>query len=291
MLVVALLAASACGSSSPPSSLGAASPVQHHQFGFDGQVRSYRVYAPATVQVKKQRPLVVVLHGEGNTADSLVNTTQFDRQADTGNFVVAYPEGLNLSWNGGLCCASSMRSGVDDVGFLNRVLDQIESSYPIDRARVYVVGVSAGAFMAYRFACQDAERVAGVASVAGAMTLAECHPAQPVSEIAIQGTDDPLVPFLGGTIQPEGVASGDAPSTEAVAERWAAVDACPTPPLTTTGQVVTTTTWSDCGAGSEVRLVAVTGGGHVWFAPGLGPTAGAVDATAAIWSFLSGHSR
>ena len=286
-----VLTAAACGGGPQrPSSSTAPSPVQRRQLSVGGQARWYRVYAPASLE-GQQVPLVLALHGEGNTADSLVETTQLDRQAQTGNFIVAYPEGLDLSWNGGLCCGRSMRSGVDDVGFLNRVLDEIERDYRVDRARVYMVGISSGGFMAYRFACEGAARVAGVGSVAGAMTLDACNPARPLSVIEIHGTADPLVPFSGGTVRPEGVASADAPSTEAVVGRWAAVDACPGPPRTTAEGVVTTTTWHGCRAGTEVRLVSVDGGGHTWFAPGLGSVAGAVDATAVIWSFLSSHPR
>ncbi|MFN2608195.1 MAG: PHB depolymerase family esterase [Acidimicrobiales bacterium] len=288
-LLLAATAACAGGTprSSPPTRPAA---VQRRQLTFGGQPRSYRVYAPATLE-GSQFPLVLALHGEGNTADSLVETTQFDRQAQTGNFIVAYPEGLGLSWNAGLCCGRSMYEGVDDVGFLNRVVDEIERDHPIDRTRVYVVGISSGAFMAYRFACESAGRLAGVGSVAGAMTLDACNPARPLSVIEIHGTADPLVPFSGGPVQPPGVASADAPATAAMADRWATLDGCPGPPRTTTTAVVTTTTWEACRAATSVRLVSVDGGGHTWFAPGLGPVAGAVDATADIWAFLSGRPR
>ena len=40
-----------------------------------------------------------------------------------------------------------------------------------------------------------------------------------------------------------------------------------------------------------MKLVTIEGGGHTWFAQGLGPVRGAVDATSQIWEFLSGTRR
>lgn len=70
-------------------------------------------------------------------------------------------------------------------------------------------------------------------------------------------------------------------------QRWAEVDGCPAPaPAQVTGPV-TIESWAGCRGGSAVRLVTVQGGGHIWFASGLGPANGALDATSAIWRFFS----
>ncbi|MGH9183621.1 MAG: extracellular catalytic domain type 1 short-chain-length polyhydroxyalkanoate depolymerase [Acidimicrobiales bacterium] len=285
-----LVVLAACGgSSSPPASGPGTSPppVQQGQLTVGGDTRGYRVFVPPGVETPA--PLVVALHGAGNSAESMVGTTLFDREAQAGGFIVAYPEGVQQSWNAGFCCAGAFASGVDDVAFLNRFLDRLEADYPIDPARVYVVGVSAGAMMAYRFACEQADRVAGVGSVAGSMPLEGCRPLRPVSAIEIHGTDDPLVPYGGGPVAPpEAVASEPVPPTPEVARRWADLDGCSGDPTTQSEGPVTTATWTECSAGTAVRLVSVEGGGHVWFAPGLGPANGAIDATNQIWSFFSG---
>ena len=46
-----------------------------------------------------------------------------------------------------------------------------------------------------------------------------------------------------------------------------------------------------CAAGTAVTLVSIDRGGHTWFAQGLGPANGAVDATGDIWSFLAAVHR
>lgn len=70
-------------------------------------------------------------------------------------------------------------------------------------------------------------------------------------------------------------------------QRWASLDGCAAPYTSSTNGPVTTEAWSGCQAGSAVTLVSVSGGGHTWFAPGLGPADGALDATSVIWKFFS----
>jgi polyhydroxybutyrate depolymerase len=176
---------------------------------------------------------------------------------------------------------------IDDVGFLSQFLDRIEADYPIDPARVFVTGVSNGAMMAYYFACQRADRVAAVGSVAGAMVLDSCHPSRPVSVIEVHGTADPEVPYLGGQAAIDTGSTFAYPSSQAVAQRWVAVDGCDPQATGSSAGPVMTAVWTRCQAGSAVSLVSVAGGGHVWFAPGLGPSDGALDATMVIWRFFN----
>ena len=122
-------------------------------------------------------------------------------------------------------------------------------------------------------------------------SLGSCHPAKPVSIIEIHGTADPLVPYAGGSLAPAGVGTKPVPSSVALVQDWATLDACPGPPTVQTQARVTTMTWNACGAGTGVRLIAVEGAGHTWYTPDFGATDGAVDATHEIWSYLSSHPR
>ncbi len=69
----------------------------------------------------------------------------------------------------------------------------------VDPGRVFVTGVSNGAMLAYRYACEEAERVQAIASVAGSVTVEDCRPSRPVSVLELRGSADPLVPFEGGS--------------------------------------------------------------------------------------------
>lgn len=269
-------------SSGPPP------PVQTGQITVDGVARTYRVFVPPTLDRRRAAPLVVVLHGGANSVEDTVKTTLFDKEASAGEFIVAYPEATRREWNAGTCCGSAPRRNVDDVGFLTRVLDQIQADHRIDPARVFLAGVSNGAMMAYRFACERADRVTAVGSVAGAVVVDGCRPSRPVSVLEIHGTEDPLVPYQGGKPDaPEAEAAAPYTSTPAMIRRWAELDGCPAPSPPRVAGPVTTESWVGCGNGSAVSLITVQGGGHIWFASGLGPANGALDATGAIWRFFS----
>ncbi|MGH9301332.1 MAG: alpha/beta hydrolase family esterase [Acidimicrobiales bacterium] len=292
------LGVGACGSGAPPplprTPPGLAkivpSGLVQSQITWGGMARPYLVYVPPGIRRDHPAPLVIVLSGAGDTDRNMVQITQFDPVADAHGFLVAYPEGFEESWNGGFCCAGAFLHHIDDLAFIRQLIVHLEATYPLDSARVYVTGASNGAIMAYWFACNEAGMVAGVGSVAGAMPTAACHPSRPVPVLEIHGTADPSLPFNGGKVEPPGAAASNlAPSTISVMRRWASLDGCPTKPAVKASGVVSTSTWAPCHSGSEVKLVAVTGAGHVWFAPGFGPVDGAVDATGLIWKFFASH--
>ncbi|MDQ6848012.1 MAG: alpha/beta hydrolase-fold protein [Candidatus Dormibacteraeota bacterium] len=263
-------------------------PVQERQLMVDGQARTYRLYTPASVAALDSVPLVVVLHAAGQTGSDIASTTGFDQAADGNRFMVVYPDGLRKNWNAGFCCESPSR--VNDTLFLSRLLDELEADKHIDRGRVYVAGISAGAFMAYRLACDMANRITAIGSVAGSVLPATCHPSRPVSLIEIHGTADKSVPYAGGQVEPVGAASAPVPSTLAVVGQWAAEDGCAQAPTVENAAPVLTTLWTGCAAGSRVVLDTVQGGHHTWYATGLGVADGSIDATTAIWKFFSGQA-
>lgn len=282
--LLAVLAA--CGSaplSAPESPL--APTVQQRQLVVDGLSRDYRLFSPRLRDRSRAAPLMLVLHGVGNTGEQMVGVTEFDRLAEIEGFLVAYPEGVNRTWNGGYCCPNGGPPQPDDVAFLSGVIDDVSLREDVDPARVFAVGFSGGAIMAHRLGCDLSPRIAGIASVSGSMVLDDCRPTDPVSVIAVNGTADPLVPYEGGPTA--GGATQPSPPAPAVLRRWAELNACPAPPVSEPADVLTTLSWTGCSKGTAVRLLTIEGGGHTWFSSSFGRVNGAVDATRVVWDFLS----
>ena len=287
VLVLFLLAA--CGGGGETANDSPQPAVAHRRLNVGGTDRTYRLYTPPDAADAGPVPLVLALHGSGNTAESLVDASELDAAADAGGFIVAYPQAVGISWNGGFCCTSGRGDPAADIRFLDHLVSDVIATRRIDESRIYAVGFSAGGIMAYRLACDLAGRFAGVGAIAATMVLDDCRPSRPVSVIAIHGTADDVVPYAGGRI--DGGATRPAPPAIAVAERWASLDACPDARPAEVRGPVSITAWSACAAGTSVRLVTVDGGGHNWFLPVYGPPNGALHATATITEFFGLRPR
>jgi polyhydroxybutyrate depolymerase len=288
-LLLVLAAACGGGGGGGGGDVAPEAAVAHRRLQVGGMDRTYRLYTPPDSEDAGPVPLVLALHGSGNSAESLVDSSELDQAADAGGFIVAYPEALGRIWNGGFCCTNGRGDPSADVRFLDQVITDVTAVRRIDEGRIYAVGFSGGGMMAYRLACDLAGRFAGVGAIAASMVLDDCRPARPVSVIAVHGTADEVVPYQGGRIQ--GGATKPAPPPLAVAERWAELDACADARTSDVRDTVATVTWSQCGGGTEVRLVTVEGGGHNWYLPVYGPPNGALDATATITEFLGLRRR
>jgi polyhydroxybutyrate depolymerase len=122
-------------------------------------------------------PLLIALHPFAGSGESMANTTGFDGIADEEGFVVCYPNGVTLLWNGDPTDETPKQllvEDADDVGFIDTLLDRLIVDYPIDPARVYVCGASNGGLMVQRLACELPDRFAAAAAVM--ITLPEGFP-------------------------------------------------------------------------------------------------------------------
>lgn len=280
-----------------PSGVDAAArgtSTEHH-LTWDGIDRLYRLYIPANVA--QSAPLVVMMHGGGGSAEQAERAYGWDALADEQGFVVAYPNGDGLAWNAGSCCGRPSVTGVDDVGFIEAMVKEIESSRSIDPARIYAAGMSNGAMMAYRLACESTI-FAAVAPVSGTMMVDCAHPS-PVSIIHIHGLADQNVPFDGS--KGAGVAEVDGPPVPDVIAFWRKEDACAAPTSTKSQDEVVSTSVARCPSGRTVELITIAGAGHQWPTPNASaarvarrgadaPYAG-LDATKTIWDFFTAHPR
>jgi polyhydroxybutyrate depolymerase len=113
-----------------------------------------------------------------------------DDVADREGFVTVYPDGLGVlgTWNGGGCCGYAVQNDVDDVGFVTALLDHLEQALCIDRARVFASGMSNGGIFSHRLACEQSERIAAIAPVAGTLMIESCAPSRSVSVMHIHGS-------------------------------------------------------------------------------------------------------
>lgn len=228
-------------------------------------------------------PLVVVLHGAGGTGAQVGADLGWDGLADRQGFVVAYPDGLDGTWNGGGCCGQARSRGVDDVGYLAALAGRIAAEDGADPHRVYAVGFSNGAILAYAWACSRPGDLAGIGPVAGAV-LVPCPAPAPLTVVAVHGSADDRVPFDGGA----GAAGAQYPTVDGSLAPFLSADGCSPTAALTDDPPAAVGTWT-CTSGHGVVRDVIADGGHAW--PGAGPDAGTtdtpLDATGFLWARLT----
>ena len=267
-----------------------------------GGDRPVTVHVPPSYDASRPAPLLIALHGYTSSGDEIDRWFGLADPAKRAGFVYATPDGTkdsngNRFWNATDACCNFTGSTVDDVAYLSGVIAEIQGKLAIDPKRIAFVGHSNGGFMSYRMACERADLVAAIVSVAGE-TFADpndCKPSAPVSVAQVQGTADEVINFNGGGPVTSG--TGPYPGAQASASAWAKNDGCAeaaktlgtkldidadladgTDPAETTVQE-----WPGCEAGSTVQLWTIPNGHH-------GPSVTPAFADAVI-QFLVDHPK
>lgn len=239
--------------------------------------RPYNRRVPSNYSDARAWPLVVVLHGYGATGAVQAAYLGLAAAVERRGFLLAIPDGtLDSSgrryWNATDACCDFARAGVDDVAYVTAVIDDMAARYRVDPGRVYLVGHSNGGFMSHRMACERADRVAAIVSLAGAAwsDSARCVPARPVAVLQVHGVRDDTIRYEGGTIAASAVAY---PSARGTVAAWARLNRCADAFVEATaradyvseaaGDETRTGRHAGCAAGGAAELWSMENTGHV----------------------------
>jgi len=131
--------------------------------------RRYKLYSPPGLQPGERVPMLVMLHGCGQDAKEIAATTRMNQIAAQKRFVVLYPEQDRLANPKGCWNWFDTQSGraYGEAALVMAAIDQACLLYPVDRERVAVAGLSAGASMAALLATRYPERFKAVVMHSG----------------------------------------------------------------------------------------------------------------------------
>ena len=258
-------------------------------FSFGGTMRKYLLYIPTSYTGTHAVPFVMVLHGLGDDINNFKDI-RFEDVADTANFIFAIPQALvdplsqATAWNSGAGnFGVTLNANVDDVGFLNALIDTVAAHYMLDQARLFSTGFSMGGFMSNRLACELNSRIAAIASVSGTIGNGiTCHPTRAIPVAHFHGTSDQVVLYHNNLY-------GNDP--EALVAYWAAHDHCDSipssidtlPHISTDNLQIVHYVYPHGNYGTDVEFWKVINGTHEW----LGPTGHDINYTVAIWDFFN----
>jgi polyhydroxybutyrate depolymerase len=280
----------------------------------DGWARTYQLFVPDCYSGDEQLPLVMMFHGGGGSARGVALDTGWSEKAAEQCFLVVYPEALPEDrdkrasftgnprlWNDG---SGRFNQDIDDIVYIRGLLDSLEEELNIDPDRIFGVGFSNGASMAFLTAIELNDRIAAVAPVAGALWVNDFQLEEPVSLLYLTGTEDPLNPMEGGA--PELLRGDSQPGGGQIKppvlnhiNSWVKALDCTITPYT-----IIETDWiigigfQDCDVGTVVHYYTLPGVGHHW--PGgkirlpeyyVGKATDTVSATDLIWDFFSAHPK
>lgn len=295
---------------SSPAAGGADGVMELIQIQSDGIPRWYRVHVPPSYDPELPTPVVLGFHGGGGNAVQFGNSTGLAATADAHGFLLVLPEGTGLlggaplfkfqTWNAGMCCGSAQANGVDDLQFVSDLLDDLETRYNVDAARVYATGMSNGGLMSYGLGWFLADRITAIAPVAGSLGISASAwpppspPPSPVPVLAIHGLLDQNVPFAGGV--GVGASGFEFPSQQQTLFPFAFTNQAG--PFSFTQAQGLALRFDAVGAsGADLRYWACLDGGHSWpggpppsWNPGE-PVSASIDANEEIWAFFSGYPK
>lgn len=283
---------------------------------FEGHDRYCLYHVPEGPPPEFGWPLVVGFHGGGSTPLDFSQLCQLVRLADRERFVVLFPAGTGphpdyLTWNAGRCCGHAARREMNDVGYIEFLLDTFLQALPLNGRRIYATGMSNGGMMSYRLAAELPERLAAIAPVAGGVMCDLPTLARPVPAMHIHGTVDEFVPYAGGR-GPRSLRRVDFPSVEQSVTTWCEASGITVDPSTLLSETIEPDEFGeklscDERLSASMRVfahddgvetiveVTIHGGGHTW--PGvapplcfLGPTYMGLSASELIWRFFSQHT-
>lgn len=257
--------------------------------------RSYYLHLPKDYSEDTSYSLVIAMHGGFGSGAQLEVQSQLSVKADEAKFIVVYPDGFRNSlgirtWNAGGCCGSSITRDIDDVGFLNLLIDTLIANYEIDTNRIYATGMSNGGYMSYRLACESSHRIAAIAPVSSAMSFPACDPTDPVAIIHFQSKLDDNVPYEGGI--GNGVSDHYSAPYDSTIGAWAYHNNCALFRLDS--DEVQVSNYYNCDCDASIAYYLTEDGGHSWHGgvkSAIGDDVSALSANDLMWNFFLAHPK
>ena len=286
----------------------------------DGLERWLRVYCPEGLP--QNAAAVVLLHGGTQSMRKVFRprsggTQEWGYLAEKEKFLLLVPNGTNPDtgdtfgnrqhWNDVRNTRKVNNPEVDDVGYINVLLQWARRNYPIDPGRIYVSGASNGGMMTYRLLMEMSEKIAAAAAFIANLPADDQRlriPDRAVPLLICNGTADPLVKWDGGEI-PGG--RGNVRSAEQTVAWWVNANRADWQhPIsdqladadTADGCRLYRTIYPPLSGGAVVEFIRMQGGGHtlpsqkhslpdrLWVKRLFGPACRDIEGAWLAWEFM-----
>lgn len=241
-----------------------------------GRSRRYLLHVPPGAA--SPRPLVLVFHGPGSQGAQVERQSRFSGMGEEAGFVAAYPEGEEAQWQ-------VQRDPRTEITFIRLVIEDIVRRTPIDRRRIYAVGLSSGAVMAAALGCFAPDVAAGVGLVGG-VYVSPCRNAPRAPAILLNSPPEPAPAATAPRRSNTAARSlAEAMPARGFAEAWGSGPGCRAEAEALPARAGAQVERFACGGAQAVFWALPRGTGTEW--PGGPGGAAAPDATREIWRFFA----
>ena len=241
--------------------------------------RSYTVLTPSKVALPASAPIIMVLSGLNAPQSQEITRDQLTPYVSAGQAELVYPLAYRESWNAIGCCSWAAQAGVNDVGFIEALVKQVD---PGNTHPIYLMGYSNGGRLAYTLACQDPLLFDGTA-VVKADPMPGCNIAVPQKILQVSSTDDTDTPWYAG----EKGHFRESPAAQVENVDLRNEDQCTSKSVSSHQGNMTLTTWSDCLNDSSVSFAVYTAGVHSYPRPPVSYPA----ASQVIWAWINNTTK
>ena len=225
-----------------------------------GLERAYFLLPALGLEPGEQAALLVVLHQDVSSGREIAVDLGLDTLRRHG-VTLAYPNGFGGSWNSGACCGIAAEKQVDDVGFVNAVIEDVGRRTPIDPTRRALLGYSGGGMLAYRLLCQPHPALIAAVEINGSLEAHCANGLKLPDVLSIHGEKDGSVGLTSSRfVKHLGMAPRSVVSTLAAVTGQAG---CGDRRESTEGDVEVWR-WTGCRGGGSVEAQIVPDAGHGW---------------------------
>jgi polyhydroxybutyrate depolymerase len=174
----------------------------------DSVEREFIVVRPSGPAPAGGYPIVMMFHGSSGNGEKFFNISGWKEKGEEEKFIAVFPSALEYcmiengrqhrttKWNNGATQEEACPVQIlkDDVFFVRKMLDTIQSVFPIDRNRIYASGFSNGGVFVGKLAIEMSDVFAALTMASGSLNpLDSARPKRNIPLAYIVGANDPGV--------------------------------------------------------------------------------------------------
>ena len=262
--------------------------------------RCWNVLVPSTVNLSKEVPMIIDLHGNTLTMENQRALSEFDDIAEENGVIAVWPQGFENSWNAGYCCSAAGELGLNDTGLILEIVDRMVLNHTIDEDRIYLTGWSNGCALSQKLANEHSDRFAAIACMSYYLLDDPVPEYSPIPIMEIHGLVDQIILYSNDAIHLPNIEAQEHGAIQNLM-MWADMNGCQgnTPNSNSPSVFYSVQSFTDCETGSEVSLVTLYAADHNPYEESYDPegplifigNGGTVDTNGIAWEFLSRFSK